>query len=69
MAKNRPKRGRSRRNGNAMSPWQKYGKQKYRYSQDYRDWFSMMKGGRAIVSKKRLKHNRPMDTYFKEAAE
>lgn len=38
MAKNGPKKGKSARNGNAPSPYQKYGKTPHKYSQKYTDW-------------------------------
>ena len=38
MAKNNPQKGKSTRNGNQPSPYQKYDKKPYRYSAAYYDW-------------------------------
>ena len=38
MAKNSPKKGKSTRNGNQPSPYQKYDKRPYRYSGAYYAW-------------------------------
>lgn len=47
MAKNMKQKGRSARNGNAPSPYQKYGKVPHRYSSAYYTWRANRLAGRA----------------------
>jgi len=74
MAKNRIKRGRSARNGNMPSPYTKYGKTPYRYSEEYRTWrlnklrLNKLAGRAAVTSSKvSTRINRPQ--VYREAAE
>ena len=46
MAKNLPKRGKSVRNGNAPSPYSKYGKRPHQYSTEYNTWKRNKMAGR-----------------------
>lgn len=42
MAKNKMKKGKSARNGNAPSPYTRYDKKPYRYSEAYYTWKKMV---------------------------
>lgn len=64
MAKNLPKRGKSARNGNQPSPYTKYGKTEYKYSQNYREWKANRLAGRVTTNS-----SRSYRTEYREAAE
>jgi hypothetical protein len=67
MAKNKIKRGKSMRNGNLPSPYQKYGKTPYVYSESYRQWKLSRIAGRVLPAvSSRVNTYRPQ---YKEAAE
>ena len=51
MAKNRRQHGKSAANGNAPSPYTKYNKIPYRYSEKYNKWRSDRLAGRVTVQK------------------
>lgn len=51
MAKNARRKGKSVRNGNSKSPYQKYQKRPYQYSSAYYDWKRQAMAGRGNVAK------------------
>lgn len=63
--KNMSKRGKSTRNGNSTSPYQKYGKRPFRYSPAYYQWRDMMLGGK---KGKKDKFADNQEKQYKEAA-
>lgn len=68
--KNGPKRGRSARNGNSKSPYQKYKKKPFRYSQSYYEWRNHFKSNKSSSGTKDWKaENRPKIREYKIAAE
>lgn len=60
------KRGRSSRNGNAPSPYQKYGKVPYKYSSAYHDWRRDRLAGKAPAA---VRDDKFKYQEYKEAAE
>lgn len=52
MAKRKKMKGKSARHGKAPSPYQKYEKKPYRYSQAHRDWQNKVRAGAAKSSNK-----------------
>ena len=63
MAKNIKQRGRSARNGNAPSPYTKYGKTPYKYSPAYHEWRRNRLAGKAPAAIRDAKFK------YQEAAE
>lgn len=61
MAKNAKKRGKSVRNGNRASPYNKYGKQAFQYSSDYHknylDNGVLKRDGKIVHFKQTAEHN------------
>ena len=66
MAKNMRRRGKSARNGNAPSPYTKYGKTPFKYSGAYEEWKRDRK-----ANKPRMTYEEPkrMAREFRDAAE
>lgn len=65
VAKNMSKRGKSTRNGNSKSPYQKYDKRPFRYSPAYYAWKASMMGGKKPSGKK---YEDAQKEQYKEAA-
>jgi len=67
--KNGRKMGHSARNGNAASPYQKYKKKPFRYSQAYYDWRNSVMRSKPSTSKNYKSDNRNGVRKMKLAAE
>jgi hypothetical protein len=65
----RKPKGKSARKGNMPSPYTKYGKTPYKYSQSYYDWHRNAKAGRTTSTQEKPHNSRRELREYKIAAE